>query len=183
MKKLVFSCTLLLSSIVFVANASTGPYVELNMGYVSTGSSTINNVNDFVKESQDHFGYNLNAGISFLGLGAEVGYTRFADINYKDLNGTADATLYGVHLALKSEFGLGPIFVMGKLGLGRLFRGEFKVADVQQSDAEKTGLYFGFGAGIKFMPTLAAVLQHQQILGRGDMPNSGLTSVGLRWTI
>ena len=183
MKKIVALIFLSLLSCSFASRASTGPYAEFNLGYSSTGSSSIDKAVDLVKQEDTHFGYNLNAGIMFLGFGGEVGYTRYADINYHNATSSAPTDLYGLHLAFKSEHSLGPIFVMGKLGWGQLHRGEVTVANVQEASSEKSGLYYAFGAGFTFMPTLSLVAQYQQILSTGDMPNAALTSVGLNWTL
>lgn len=183
MKKLLALVICSLTILPFVSLADTGPYVEFNLGYSSTGSSSIDKAVDLVKQEDTHFGYNLNAGLMFLGFGGEIGYTRYADIQYHGDNDSSAADLYGLHVAFKSEHSLGPIFVMGKIGLGQLHRGEVTVANVKEARSEKSGLYYGFGAGVTFMPTLSLVAQYQQILGTGDMPNAGLTSLGINWTL
>ena len=183
MKKLLILVLFSLTTFSFASWADTGPYVEFNLGYSSTGSSSIDKAVDLVKKENSHFGYNLNAGLMFLGFGGEVGYTRFADINYHNGTDSAPADLYGLHVAFKSEHGFGPIFVMGKLGCGQLHRGQVTVSKVKEDRSEKSGLYYGFGAGFTFMPTLSLVAQYQQILGTGSMPNAALTSLGINWTL
>lgn len=183
MKKLLVLSAFLLAGLSFNSWADTGPYVEFNLGYSTTGSSTIDKSIDLVKQEDGHFGYNLNAGLMFLGFGGEIGYTRYADIQYHNAGSNAPADLYGLHLAFKSEHGFGPIFVMGKLGVGQLHRGEVSVNSVKEARTEKTGLYYGFGLGVTFMPTLSLVAQYQQILSSGDMPNAALTSLGINWTL
>lgn len=183
MKKLLAALALTTALVSTAAMADTGPYIEGNLGYSATGTSSVQKARELVKKQDNHFGYNLNAGVLFLGFGAELGYTRYSDIQYHDSTGSAPADLYGLHLALKTQHSFGPIFIMGKIGYGQLHRGTFKVNQIQQDKTEKSGLYFGFGGGVKFMPTLAAVLQYQQIMGRGNMPDANLTSIGINWSL
>jgi opacity protein-like surface antigen len=183
MKKILLSLGLMATVLSFNAFADTGPYVELNLGYSATGTSSIDKTKQLVKEQSSHFGYNLNAGVLFLGFGAEAGYTRYADINYHDNSTSAPADLYGLHLALITDHTFGPLMLFGKLGYGQLHRGSFSVDDVKTDSTEKSGLYFGFGGGFKFTSNLAAIVQYQQIVGKGDMPDANLTSAGIRWMI
>ena len=179
MKKLLI--TAVISLLAIHAFASTGPYIETNIGYSSTGTSNIDKTEKLIKSQSEHFGYNFNAGVMFLGLGVEAGYTRFADLKYHQ-GSSSDATdLYGLHLAIKSQHSIGPIFIMGKIGYGQLYRGTFKVSDISVDSKKTSGLYFGFGAGIKFMPMLSAVMQYQQIQGQGDMPDANMTTIGINY--
>lgn len=183
MKKRLLALGLTTGLFSFAAFASTGPYVELNVGYSSTGTSSLEQTKQLIKQESNHFGYNVNAGLLFLGFGAELGYTRYADINYHGNTNSAPADLYGLHLALKTQHGFGPLFIMGKLGYGQLHRGSFTVDQLKTDSSEKSGLYFGFGAGFKFMPTLAAVLQYQQVMGSGNIPDANMTTAGISWIL
>jgi opacity protein-like surface antigen len=184
MKKLVLLATMACAT---SSMAATGPFAELNLGYSSTGSSAIENINtakNFAKKQDNNFGYNVNAGLLFLGIGAEVGYTRYADLKYNSSANSAPADLSGIHLALRVEQGIGPLYFVGKLGYGQLKQGGFTVDQAKVAAKNKSGVFFGAGVGITFMPTLSVIAQYQQTQGSsGSVPTASLTSVGINWNI
>jgi hypothetical protein len=178
MKKLVLLAAL--SFLAYNTFAATGPYLEANLGYSATGSSDIENNSLITKEASQTFGYNINGGFMFLGYGAELGYTRFGDLNYKQGGQEQSADLYGLHAALKTQYGFGPISVFAKLGLGQLSVGGVdKNANLSSSDLTKQGLYFGVGGSFAITPVMAVVAQYQQIQGKNDVPTANLASVGI----
>lgn len=178
MKKLLLLTVL--SFLAYNTFAATGPYLEANLGYSATGSSDIDKIEGLNKEASQTFGYNVNGGFMFLGYGAELGYTRFGDLNFKVGDTAKSADIYGLHAALKTQYGFGPVSVFAKLGLGQLSVGGVdKNANLSSSDLTKQGLYFGVGGSFAITPVMAVVAQYQQIQGKNDVPTANLASVGI----
>jgi opacity protein-like surface antigen len=173
-----FLCTNFCSS----AFADTGPFIEGNLGYSGTGTANINsdaanwNTND-----SDHFGWNVNAGVMFLGLGAEVGYTRYGNIKYNSDAGTpSPANLSSTHIALRATPSiLGPIYLLGKIGYAQLNQGGFSTNEFSIDSKTANSLLWGVGVGVKFLPMLYAQLQYQQVQGQNNLPTTNITMLGL----
>ncbi len=166
------------------AFAATGPFVEANLGYSGTGTANISDLSgDYQQKNKNHFGWNVNAGMMFMGLGVEAGYTRYADIAYNHGNESAPANLYGTHLALRSVSNLGPIFILGKIGYGQLNRGGFSLGEATFRSHQSSGLFWGFGLGLKIMPPMTVQAEYQQTQGNNNLPTANMMSLGIGYTL
>lgn len=160
----------------------TGPYIEGNIGYSGTGTSTINQASGRIDGANlNHFGWNINTGVMFFGLGVEAGYTRYSDLQYTSGDHSAPADMYSIHLAARVNHSVGPIMLFGKLGYGQLHRGSFQLPKVNEDARQASSLFWGFGAGIKVaVVTLQA--QYQQVQGNNGLPTVNMLSAGVGYS-
>lgn len=182
MKKIVLS--LLLSvGLTTTVLADTGPYAEFNLGYSGTGSANINkDTLNYEKIDSSHLGGNINVGLMFFGFGLEAGYIKYGDVSYSENGSTSTAGLSSVHLALRSVNSLGPLFIMGKLGVGQLSQDGFNAGQIKVDSMNGNGLFWGFGLGIKILPLMTIQAEYQQVQGNHALPTANLTSLGIGYT-
>ncbi len=175
---------ILCSSMLFISVQASAIYFELNPGYANTGHATINSGGlHLTPDQKQHIGWNVNVGQQFLGIiGAEAGYTQYAKTTWKQDNVDGKSKLYSYHLAAVFQHGFGPIYIQTKIGLGRLNRGNFTVNNVNITDKNHSGLFWGLGAGVHLTSNWYMSLQYQQIQGRDETPTVNLTSVGVGYS-
>jgi hypothetical protein len=183
MKKLLLGLSTILLISTFPVLADTGPYLEVNGGY-STSSPTNINQDTFSLSEKDnqYLGWNVNAGVMFLGVGIDAGYTQYGNIAYQLNHQETSTDLYSTHFAFKLSQSLGPIFFSGKLGWAELNQGGFTLNQVNIPKQSGSGFYWSLGGGIKFTPVLYAQLQYEQVQGNNNLPTVGMTMLGLGYT-
>jgi hypothetical protein len=175
MKKYILASLLMLSS---VALADTGPFVEFGLGY--TGQPTGGD-NDFSLVNGDYAGWNAAAGVLFLGMGAEVGYTRFGDLSPVLVD--ASVPIEATHVALRFQNGIGPFSYIVKLGYAYLQQDSFSFQvfnqDIEQASQGSGALYYGIGAAFAFTTAWSIQLQYEAINPSENLPNISMTSLGV----
>jgi opacity protein-like surface antigen len=181
MKKLSLVAALATGIFCSSAFADTGPFIEANLGYSGTGSNNITqNSKSFNLDDNNHFGWNVNAGVMFLGIGAELGYTRYGDIKYKEANQEAPTDIYSTHIALRATPSIfGPLYLLGKIGYAQLHQGDFSTDTIHVGGKNADGLLWGVGVGLKFFPFLYTQLQYQQVQGQNNLPTMNITTLGV----
>ena len=182
MKKLLL---LVLLSLLGLTNvyAATGPYAELNVGSAAMQTPGLNNDNGSLTRSDaTHLGWNANVGMLFFGLGVEGGYSDFGTIKYSNANGDTTANVTSLHLALVNMTGIGPLFLLQKIGYGYLRQTAFDVQGVGLDSSKLSSLYWALGAGAYVLPMLRAQVEYQQIQGNSTIPTARLISVGIGYT-
>jgi len=167
-----------------------GWYIEGNVGSTRLSNKSFSPAS----ASSSGVGGNLNIGYKFMPyLGAEIGYTRYANTSIKYL-GTKVASVkyYSYDIAAK---GILPITNTGfepfaKLGVERL-NAHASVTNgaaannisLSSSQHSSTGLYFGLGVQYYFMPEFAAVAQWQRASGSSSTGTMDLFSLGLSFLV
>jgi opacity protein-like surface antigen len=181
MKKLSLLTTLLASLFCVSAFADTGPFIEANLGSSSTGTASLNQSStNFNLQSKSNLGWNVNAGVMFLGLGAEAGYTSYGEVKYQQGDHTTQTNLTSTHLALRATPSIfGPLYLLGKIGYAQLSQGSFDVNNINVPSRSGSGLLWGVGVGLKFLPMLYAQLQYQQVQGQNNLPTTNITMLGV----
>lgn len=169
---------------VFFSTAASALYIEFNPGYSDTGNATLNSGNDnFTRKRDQHFAWNVNLGDEFIGLlGAEVGYTKYADVKYAQSGNSGSANLSGYHLAVFLPHHFGPVFARIKLGYGHLVRGNVSINNINFNDKSQNSVYWGGALGMQITPSIYVSVQYQQTQGRASIPNAQLTSLGVGYS-
>ncbi len=172
-----------LISVFFISQTFAGLYIDANLGYSGTGANSIKQ--DFTTLSQlqsHHFAWSANAGFNFLSLlGADVGYTQYADMDYRTGNTSISTKHYSYHVAGRSQISIGRFFAFGKVGLGFLNRGKISIPAIQLQVSQKlnTGLYWALGTGFNITQHLYTQLQFEEINFAANNPTTYIAVAGL----
>lgn len=191
-----------LSAAAFLATTSALSCMSLPSGWYAEGNigqskQSNRNYGGGTSSQASGWGGSVDIGFKFMPyFGAEVGYSRYSNVNIKNSSGQsmARARLYSWDIAGK---GIIPIVdsgfeLFGKLGVARAYS---KIsltnsdlvtssgASFNTSQQTATALYIGAGADYSFLPNLSAVLQWARAKGNSNTGNLDLYSVGLNWII
>ena len=186
-KKLIGLCGVGLTTLLCTVNALAdsspqGFYLGADLGY-SGVKQTVSNP-PATKQKNTGFGFDVLGGYSFNQyLGAELGYTEFANASYG--NGITSKNNYAIDVAAKGTMPLeGGFSLFGKLGLASVHH-KLNVPAGTTPAVSNTGSfsryapYLGAGASYQVSENVAANLQVTGTTKQGPVPGMYLVAAGL----
>ncbi|WP_440993321.1 outer membrane beta-barrel protein [Cysteiniphilum litorale] len=145
--------------------------VDINGGWSYVNNHSINGIS---ATDHDGFGWNANVGISLPlpWTSIEFGYTNFSAPEYLGDKTTLNSfDLAGVlRIPLVLHFS-----AIGKIGMGYTY-----MSSSQYTGSEhKLALYWALGLGFNLNENIYTQLMYQQYRNNGNIPNTGLLSLGI----
>lgn len=176
---LVIAATLGLSTAALADNTTgQGFYAGGNVGYSSVELPLTSTAN----WSTNGFGYNVHGGFMFNQyVGAELGYTNYANATYDQGGLSGKFKAYSVDAAAKGVYHFNPLWsVFGKLGVASLHSELDESYSSSTASSSKTKIVplAGIGAGYDVDKNLTVNAGFTYVNGGTDTPTNELKGLG-----